>query len=169
MAKTSVLLATALVLASPASASPARQPETPGTAQEQQRERIVDVEASDPVMNAAKARARAELPDFYRHLANPGPGETSFMIKFDIVPGDGAEYVWATSLDRSTTPMTGILVSHPEYTRDQAGDRVSIAEADVIDYIYFRNGVAQGAHTQRVLLDRMSPDEAAELRRNMGW
>lgn len=135
----------------------------------QEQERIVNVEASDPQMNAAKARAIAELPDFYRHLARPGAGEDRFMIKFDIAPGDAVEYVWANDLDRSTTPMTGTLLSRPVQTDDQPGARISIAEADIIDWLYIRNGVAQGAYTQRVLLDRMPSDEAAALRENMGW
>jgi uncharacterized protein YegJ (DUF2314 family) len=162
-----VKLAAALYLAGLAGGAGAagQKPEAPRGEQE----RIVDVEANDAAMNAAKARAIAELPDFYRHLAHPGQGEDRFMIKFDIQPGDGVEYVWATDLDRSTTPMTGTLLSHPERTTDQAGDRVAIAEADIIDWLYIRNGVAQGAYTQRVLLDRMPPGEAAEVRANMGW
>ena len=135
----------------------------------QEQERIVNVEASDPQMNAAKARAIAGLPEFYRHLARPERGEERFMIKFDIAPGDAVEYVWANDLDRSATPMTGTLLSRPLQTNDQPGDRISIAEADIIDWLYIRNGVAQGAYTQRVLLDRMPPDEAAALRENMGW
>lgn len=135
----------------------------------QEQERIVNVEASDREMNAAKARAIAELPDFYRHLARPERGEDRFMIKFDIAPGDAVEYVWANDLDRSATPMTGTLLSRPQQTNDQPGDRISIAEATIIDWLYIRNGVAQGAYTQRVLLDRMPPDEAAALRENMGW
>ncbi|HYD13528.1 MAG TPA: DUF2314 domain-containing protein [Allosphingosinicella sp.] len=157
-------LATVLLLAGSGNAVAAQRQSPRG-----EHERIVDVEAGDTEMNAAKARAIAELPDFYRHLARPGAGEEQFMIKFDILPGDGVEYVWAGNLDRSTRPMTGTLVSHPEATRDRAGDRVSIADDDVIDWIYFRNGVAQGAYTQRVLLDRMPPADAAELRANMGW
>lgn len=140
-----------------------------GAAGAQEQERIVNVEASDREMNAAKARAIAELPDFYRHLARPERGEDRFMIKFDIAPGDAVEYVWANDLDRSATPMTGTLLSRPQQTNDQPGDRISIAEATIIDWLYIRNGVAQGAYTQRVLLDRMPPDEAAALRENMGW
>jgi uncharacterized protein YegJ (DUF2314 family) len=159
-------LAAALLFAGlAAGAAAAQKPDTPP----EERERIVDVAPNDPAMQAAERRAIAELPDFYRRLANPGPGEDRFMVKFDIQPGRGAEYVWATDLDRSTTPMTATLLSHPERTADRAGDRIRIAEADIIDWAYIRNGVAQGAYTQRVLLDRMSPDEAAEVRANMGW
>jgi uncharacterized protein YegJ (DUF2314 family) len=163
-----IMLALALLLSGSAGGAAAGQTPRPPAA-EQERERVVNVQPDDAEMNAAKLRAISELPDFYRHLANPGRGERGFMIKFDIVPGDGVEYVWASDIDRSTTPITATLVSHPELTRDQAGDRVRIANADIIDWIYFRDGIAQGAYTQRVLLNHMSSAEAAELRANMGW
>ena len=95
-----------LLLAAAAIPSPAAEP----------KDRIYQVEAVDEEMNAAKAKAIAELPSFYRALAAPSAGEGEFMIKFDIVPGDEAEFVWANQLDRSSRPMTGILLNRPEYS-----------------------------------------------------
>ena len=69
--------------------------------------RIYQVEAADPEMNAAKAKAVAGLATFYRALAAPAADEGEFMIKFDILPGPEAEFVWANRLDRSSRPMTG--------------------------------------------------------------
>jgi uncharacterized protein YegJ (DUF2314 family) len=91
------------------------------------------------------------------------------MVKFDIVPGDDAEYVWAVELDRSRVPMTGILLNQPDLFEAREGDRVAIAEADIIDWGYRRNGVMQGSFTTRVLIDRMPPDAAAQLRAELGW
>jgi uncharacterized protein YegJ (DUF2314 family) len=131
---------------------------------------IVNVAAADPEMNAARDRAVAELPDFYRHFANPGAGEDGFMIKFDIIPGERAEFVWAGEIDRSTTPMTATLLNQPEYVDGyHIGQRVPIAEADIVDWSYFRGSVMQGGYTQRVLLNRIDPAEAARLRAQAGW
>jgi uncharacterized protein YegJ (DUF2314 family) len=138
-------------------------------ARAQEPDRIVNVAADDPEMNAAKARAIATLPDFYQHLARPAADESRFMVKFDILPGDEAEFVWATDLRRSGGTMTGELINQPAFTEDQLGDRVAIAEADIIDWAYFRSSVMQGSFTNRVLIDRMPPDEAAEYRRALGW
>ena len=132
-------------------------------------ERIVQVAATDPEMNAAKERGRASLPEFFRHLEAPGADESQFMVKFDIVAGEEAEFVWATELERSGGRMTGVLVNQPEYTDHRLGDRVNIAEADIIDWAYFRGAVMQGAFTNRVLLDRLPPEEAEQLRRAYGW
>lgn len=130
---------------------------------------IYRVGADDADMNAAKARAIATLPKFYSRFANPTANDSDFMIKFDIVPGEAAEYVWATDLDRSTTPMTGILENQPEETTHQIGDRVPIPESSIIDWMYRRGRVMQGGFTVRVLLDRMSPEDAAAERQHLGW
>jgi len=132
-------------------------------------DKIYQVEAADPEMNAAKAKAVASLPTFYRALAAPSPGEGEFMVKFDILPGPEAEFVWANRLDRSSRPMTGILLNQPEQSTAKPGDRVRIAEADIVDWTYRKGGVMQGGFTNRVLLGRMPADEAAAYRAYLGW
>lgn len=132
-------------------------------------ETIISVSGDDAEMNAAKAQGRATLPEFYRRLASPAADEREFMVKFDIDPSDEVEYVWATDLDRSGTPMTGVLVNQPVNTSDHIGDRVRIREADIIDWAYRRGRVVQGAFTQRVLLPRMDAAEAQAVRDYLGW
>ena len=116
-----MIAALALGAGAPPPAAPAEQ------------ETIINVSEDDAEMNAAKARGRATLPDFYRRLAAPGPGETEFMVKFDIDPSQEVEYVWAIQLDRSRSPMTGVLVNQPVSTPDRIGDRVAIRESDIVD------------------------------------
>jgi uncharacterized protein YegJ (DUF2314 family) len=158
--KTIRIAAAAMLLAVTAGAAPAAA---------QQQEPIYEVRGDDPEMNAAMARAIGELPAFYARLANPGEGEIEYRVKFDILPGEGAEYVWAGDLDRSTTPMTGVLVNQPRFTDHRLGQRVPIPEADIIDWSYMRGGVMQGAYTQRVIVDRLEPAERARLRAMLGW
>jgi len=132
-------------------------------------EPIYNVGADDAEMNAAKAHAIATLPQFYRRLAAPGRDEGEFMVKFDILPGEPAEFVWATDLDRSRVPMTGRLINQPVETDHRIGQRVAIAEAEIIDWTYRRGRVMQGGFTNRVLLGRMPPDEAESKRVFLGW
>ena len=139
-----------------------------GPAEANQEEPIYQVPAEDNEMNAAKAKAVATLPDFYARLARPG-NATEFMIKFDILPGEDAEFVWATDLDRSSSPMTGVLANQPEQTSHRIGQRVPIPEADIIDWMYRKGGVMRGGFTNRVLLGRMSADEGAAMREYLGW
>ena len=138
----------------------------------------VSSESSDPVyqvseddaeMEAAKRQAIASLPDFYRRLADPAADETEFLVKFDILPGEDNEYVWAGELDRSSTPMTGRLMNQPEATDHRLGQRVPIPEADIIDWSYRKGRVTQGGLTSRALLRHMTPEDAAEMRNHLGW
>jgi uncharacterized protein YegJ (DUF2314 family) len=133
------------------------------------KDRIYQVEAVDAGMNAAKAKAVETLPAFYRALAAPSAGEGEFMVKFDIAPGDAVEFVWAGQLERSARKMTGILLNRPEQASAKPGDRVEIAERDIVDWTYRKGGVMQGSYTDRVLLARMPADEAAAYRAYLGW
>lgn len=155
-----LVMAAALALAPNANAA---------AAPAQQDEHVYQVNSDDAAMNAAIAQGRRTLPDFFRRLAVPQPGDSEFSVKFDILPGDGVEYVWAVDLDRSTRPMTGILVNQPLYTNDRQGDRVAIPEGSIIDWGYRTGGVMQGNFTNRVLLGHMSAEEAAAYRRYLGW
>jgi len=132
-------------------------------------EPIYQISEHDAEMNAAKREAIAGLPGFYARFADPAADESEFMIKFDILPGDGAEFVWATNLDRSTSPMTGVLLNQPELTEHRIGQRVPIAEVDIIDWSYRKGRVMQGGFTNRVLLRHMSPEDAAAMRQYFGW
>jgi uncharacterized protein YegJ (DUF2314 family) len=133
------------------------------------KDRIYQVDSLDAEMNAAKAKAVAGLPAFYRVLAAPSPDEGEFMIKFDILPGEEAEFVWANALDRSSVPMRGTLLNQPEQVAAKPGDRVEIAEGDIVDWTYRKGRVMQGGFTNRVLLGRMPADEAAAYRAYLGW
>jgi len=140
-----------------------------GQAEANEQEPIYQVAAEDKEMNAAKAKAIASLPEFYARLAQPTTGTTEYMIKFDILPGEDAEFVWATDLDRAGAPMTGVLVNQPEATDHRIGQRVPIPEADIVDWTYRKGGVMQGGFTNRVLLERMPADEAESFRKYLGW
>ena len=130
---------------------------------------IYEVSEDDAEMEAAMRQAIASLPGFYRRLADPAADETEFMVKFDILPGEDNEYVWAGELDRSSTPMTGVLMNQPEATDHRLGQRVPIPESDIIDWSYRKGRVVQGGFTSRALLRHMPPDEAAAMRNQLGW
>ena len=130
---------------------------------------VYEVSEDDAEMEAAMRQAIASLPGFYRRLADPAADETEFMVKFDILPGADNEYVWAGELDRTATPMTGVLMNQPEATDHRLGQRVPIPASDIIDWSYRKGRVTQGGLTSRALLRHMTPEDAAEMRNHLGW
>jgi len=128
------------------------------------------VEPTDPAMEAAKAKGRATLPEFFQHLASPAVDESDFSVKFNLTPDHDAEFIWANGLRvGSDGELTGALANEPLDERFQMGQRVPIARQRIIDWAYFKAGVAKGHHTTRVMLEQATPEQAAEIREALGW
>jgi uncharacterized protein YegJ (DUF2314 family) len=130
---------------------------------------VLSVPLGDPEMQAASRRARAELASFYERLENPAPDEGEFMVAYDIIPGNEEELVWVEDLVRTSTSLTGVLRTQPQRANASAFDPVTIAESQIVDWIYREGPVMQGGYTYRVLISRMSRDESAMLREYLGW
>jgi uncharacterized protein YegJ (DUF2314 family) len=125
--------------------------------------------ADDPKMNAAKRKGLATLPYFLERMASPGPDEYGFMIKFNLGTEDDAEFIWASELVYEAGMLTGALANDPIDPRFNKGQRVTIAQPTVVDWSYTRGGIVQGNFTTRVQLELMPPEQAAELRKALGW
>lgn len=124
----------------------------------------------DPEMNAARARARKEVPGFLLHVITPRPDESDFMVKYDLLPEtDEAEYIWADIVSRQPGAVTATLANKPVDDRFELGQTVVIRDEQIVDWGYRRDGVMQGHYTTRVMIDRMPEARAAEIRRLMGW
>jgi uncharacterized protein YegJ (DUF2314 family) len=149
-------------------AAPASGFEEPGAGQD--RSNIFRVKATDEEMEAAKAKGRSTLPQFFQRLASPAADEDSFGVKFNLTPDGDAEYIWAGDLQIDADgKLTGTLANHPLDRRFKLGQRVAIARSQIVDWAYWKSEVAQGHYTTRVILDRVSPAEAAEIRSSLGW
>jgi uncharacterized protein YegJ (DUF2314 family) len=132
-----------------------------------QRNDIVLIQEQDPAMRRAVETARAELPAFFRSLANPGAGESNFAVKFDLA--GSSEMIWAGNLRREGGRLTGTLSNVPMLAGFEMGQRVTIPESAIIDWAYLRGRSFIGHHTTRVLLGRMDADQAAQVRQALGW
>ena len=93
------------------------------------------------------------------------------MVKFDILPGDNNEYVWASELDRSSTPMTGVLMTPAaakaahQLRRSASRSRKPTSSTGR----YRKAAVVQGGFTSRACSATCAPEDAAEMRNASGW
>ena len=126
--------------------------------------------ADDAEMNAARAEAQRRLPEFFATLAAPQPSDRMFMVKFDLNRGVGdAEFIWADNIQFGGGQIRGRLANNPVNPAYTEGQTVVIRRQDINDWGFFRNAVMQGNFTTRVQLTRMPPQQAAEIRRGLGW
>jgi uncharacterized protein YegJ (DUF2314 family) len=139
-------------------------------AQAKKHDPIVDIAKGKPEMAAAIRKARAGLPGFWQRAAAPGPGESYFLIKFDLVPGEVDEYIWAQVITHAGGVTTARLVNRPRAPGYAKGQEVQVPDAQVIDWSYVEDDARViGAETTRALLAMVPPAEAAALRRSHGW
>ena len=163
MRPAAALAALALLIA------PAAQAQIKNGAKAQADDGVTYVKADDPEMRAAIAKGRRTLPEFFARLANPAPGDHGFVIKYDLLPGPKAEYIWADVISHSPGVTIAQLANTPLDSRFSLGEKVSVDDAEIVDWGYFSGGVMQGNYTTHALLPRYSAADAEQLRKAFNW
>lgn len=144
--------------------SPAQAATPPGL---EGRDDVTAVEADDPEMDAAIAEAQRSLPQFLAMLADPPARASDIAFKF---PLGGWEHIWVTEVALQGDKLVGRLGNDPVQEGHRFGDVVRVPLGEVSDWSWRgADGVMRGHHTTRVLLGRMEPAQAAEIRAALGW
>lgn len=120
----------------------------------------------DPEMEAAKAKARATLSQFWEKLERPGPGEEGFALKVSLPysPRD-TEHIWTKDVERKDGKITAVINNRPRDVKTvRLGQRIEIREDQISDWMFVRNGKMVGNFTLRPMLARMPPADAARYR-----
>jgi uncharacterized protein YegJ (DUF2314 family) len=120
----------------------------------------------DAEMGQAKVQARATLWQFWDKLASPGPGEEGFALKVALPYGtNNTEHIWTKDVERKDGKITGVINNVPRDVKGiRVGQRIDIAEAQISDWMFMRNGKMVGNYTLRPLLKRMPAKDAARYR-----
>jgi uncharacterized protein YegJ (DUF2314 family) len=124
-------------------------------------DRTIDVSSDDARMNAAIAKARASLPDFWKAWESPPNGTEGYSLKVKITDVFGSEHFWTDTIERADGHIYAIIANEPQTVKSiAAGQRIEVPEADISDWMYWRDGKIVGNETLRVLLQYMSKEEA---------
>jgi uncharacterized protein YegJ (DUF2314 family) len=124
----------------------------------------------DPLMRAAKAEARATLHQFWAAFEAGDSRNSEFALKFDLSSGAvDSELIWALDIELSQGRIFGVLGNPPRDRRYAEGDRVEIDPVHIVDWCYFRDGVAQGHFTIKAMFIHMPPKTVAEGKAALGW
>jgi uncharacterized protein YegJ (DUF2314 family) len=130
-------------------------------------DRVISVPDTDSDMNAAIAAARSSLPEFFKELEHPKPGENNFALKVRIPYGTAgrAEHFWLVDIVRKDDGFVGTINNEPEFADQvKAGQRYEFKDSDISDWLFMRNGKMVGNETMRPLLKHMSKQDADSYR-----
>jgi uncharacterized protein YegJ (DUF2314 family) len=130
---------------------------------------VVQVQASDPEMNAAIAKARQQLPHFWSTFSQPTKGESDFCIKVKIGDKGAVEYFWCVDIQRTGEKITAVVNNDPEIVKCvKLGQRVPVGEAEIADWLYMRDEKMVGNYTLRPLMKTMSKEERSKAEALLG-
>ena len=121
----------------------------------------VDVATGDPEMEAARAKARASLGEFWSAHDNAPRGVANFSLKVSIPfnASGGNEHFWLGDIQRKGNRFVGTINNEPKYAKHvKMGHRYEFGDAEMSDLMFLRNGEIVGNETMRPLRKRM-PDQ----------
>ena len=129
------------------------------------RDKTISVEDDNAEMNAAIAKARETLPQFWQVFAKPERGESDFALKVKITDSNGTEHFWANEIKREDGKITATINNDPNIVKTvKLGSRIELPEGDISDWMYMRDGKMVGNHTLKPLLKHMSDDDVDKLK-----
>jgi len=127
---------------------------------------VVGVKAEDAEMNNAMAEAKSTVAGFVERMKNPQPKDYGFSVKKKIEDGDKVEFFWLSDITYADGKFTGTLGNNPQIVSNvEFGQKMSVGETEIADWMYLDGDKMVGNYTLRVLLKRMSKEEADTLRK----
>jgi uncharacterized protein YegJ (DUF2314 family) len=130
------------------------------------KDKVVSVAADDSEMTAAIAKARRLLPQFWQTFDRREHGEKDFCLKVKITDKDKVEHFWVVDIERKDEKIFGTVNNDPEIVHNvKIGDRISIPEGDISDWLYMRDDKMVGNYTLRVLFKQMSASEVEKYKK----
>lgn len=120
-------------------------------------------------MASAIAAARLKLPHFWKVRAATANGESDFSLKVRIEDGEKVEFFWCVDIKAKNGVVTGEIGNDAEIVKSvHLGQRITIKEADIADWLYIRDGKMIGNYTVRPLMKSMSKEELDFLKGKLG-
>lgn len=111
-------------------------------------------------MNAAIAKARDSLTNFWQAYEKRNHGESDFSLKVKILDKEKVEHFWVGDIERKDGKIFGTINNDPDTVQNvKLGDRLAVNEADISDWLYLQNGKMVGNYTLRVLFKQMPKEE----------
>jgi uncharacterized protein YegJ (DUF2314 family) len=135
-----------------------------GCGREQPVDNFTIVAEDDPNMAAAIDKAKSTVDTFIAALKSPKEGQSEFSIKKEFTDGEHREHMWLTPVTYDGQNFHGTVNNIPELvTSVKLGDAVTVAPAEISDWMYIDNGKLVGGQTLRALRDAATPAERAEF------
>jgi uncharacterized protein YegJ (DUF2314 family) len=108
--------------------------------------------SADPELAHAERNAIAKLSDFRKVLESAQPGTTYFEVQAVVRDGALSERLWLNDVHAVAGGFEGASNAPAKFVKSiQQGQRVQVANEDIVDWSYYDRGKVQGGETRVVL------------------
>lgn len=111
-------------------------------------------------MDAAIRQAQDTLDLFVEKLKTPHPERTFVAIKARFFPPDALpQDIWVDGVTYSDGAFRGDMGDDIPSLKLEAGEKITVQEEDVVDWMIVEDGKLIGGYTIRLAVQRMTPEE----------
>lgn len=115
-------------------------------------------------MDSAIAQARGSLDEFVTRISVPKANRTFVALKVRFAPpGEGPQDIWVDEVTHTNGVFRGNMGDDIPSLRLEAGEKITIDEKDIIDWMLVEDGKLIGGYTIRLAVQRMSPEEREQF------
>ena len=115
---------------------------------------------SDLELESAIRQARDTLDVFTEKVGTPHPDRTFVGLKVRFYPPDELpQDIWVDEVTYSNGSFRGNIGDDIPSLRLEAGEKITVQEKDILDWMIVEDGILIGGYTIRLAVQRMSPEE----------
>jgi uncharacterized protein YegJ (DUF2314 family) len=116
--------------------------------------------STDTGLAAAIEQARASLDTFIARITTPHADRTFVAVKVRFTPpGESPQDIWVDEVTYTDDTLRGNVGDDIPALKLEAGEKITIDEEDILDWMIVEDGKLIGGYTIRLAVQRMSPAE----------
>jgi uncharacterized protein YegJ (DUF2314 family) len=119
---------------------------------------------TDTELKGAIQQARDSLDDFLTKITAPHANRSFVAVKVRFTPpGESTQDIWVDEVTYIDGVLRGFMGDDIPSLRLEAGETITINEADIVDWMIVEDGKLVGGYTIRLAVQRMSPEEREQF------
>lgn len=120
--------------------------------------------SGDSELDAAIVQARGSLDEFVTKIGTPHANRTFVAVKVRFTPlGESPQDIWVDEVTYTNGVFRGNMGDDIPSLRLEAGEKVTIHEEDIVDWMVVEDGKLVGGYTIRLAVAQMSPEEREQF------
>jgi uncharacterized protein YegJ (DUF2314 family) len=125
---------------------------------------------TDQELEAAIQQARASLDTFTSTLTTPHADRIFAAVQVRFYPPDGLpQDIWVDDVTYTEGMFRGNMGDDIPSLKLEAGEQITVAEKDILDWMIVEDGKLIGGYTIRLAVQRMSPEERERFLKTLNY